>query len=77
MSLSGRHLYCWGIAEDKYLAYLARYEIGEGGGLNPAPEERLFALFQMPLPPTPIFRAHRAFARSVGWEVIAGNAATK
>ena len=45
--------------------------------LSPAPEERLFALFQMPLPPTPIFRAHRAFARSLGWEVIAGNAATK
>jgi hypothetical protein len=32
--------YCRGIAGDKYLAYLARYEIGEGGGLNPAPEER-------------------------------------
>ena len=77
MSLNGRHLYCRGIAGDKYLAYLARYEIGEGGGLNPAPEERLFALFQMPLPPTPIFRVHRAFVRSLGWEVIAGNAATK
>ena len=45
--------------------------------LSPAPEERLFALFQMPLPPTPIFRAHRAFVLSLGWEVIAGNAATK
>jgi len=31
----------------------------------------------MPLPPTPIFRVHRAFVRSLGWEVIAGNAATK
>ena len=45
--------------------------------LSPAPEERLFALFQMPLPPTPIFRAHPAFVLSLGWEVIAGNAATK
>lgn len=77
MSLYGRHLYCWGIAEDKYLAYLARYEIGEGGDLNPAPEERLFALFQMPLPPVPIFRAHRAFLRSHGLEASEGNAETK
>ena len=68
---------CRGIAGDKYLAYLARYEIGEGGGLNPAPEERLFALFQMPLPPVPIFRAHRAFLRSHGLAASEGNAETK
>ena len=77
MGLNRRHLYCRGIAEDKYLAYLARYEIGEGGGLNPAPEERLFALFQMPLPPVPIFRAHRAFVRSLGLEVNEDNEETK
>jgi len=29
MSLYGHHLYCRGIAGDKYLAFLARYEIGE------------------------------------------------
>jgi hypothetical protein len=28
------------IAGDKYLVYLSRYEIGEGSGLSPAPEER-------------------------------------
>ena len=29
-----------GIAEDKYLVYLARYEIGEGGAPTPAQVER-------------------------------------
>ena len=45
--------------------------------LNPAPEERLFALFQMPLPPTPIFQARRAFVRSLGLEVNEDNEETK
>ena len=31
----------------------------------------------MPLPPTPIFRVHPAFVLFLGWEVIAGNVATK